>query len=1225
MKKFLITFFFALLLLTAMVMTASAAKTVMVEAEDFEIHSSFELASREDASGGKYLTSLKNNIVADPSIGKLGDAEAEYTVTIPETGSYSIYLRTTCPTYGVGDSFYLCCDTLTYYCGISARDGAFVWGKLTVVKLTEGEHKLRLYSREKGGSVDKIVFTTDPFFVPEGLGEAPEKETVLYENGAGDLKSPLPAVVPPNEHPRLMLRRSDLPRIRENLNHPQNKAAYEKVLENAKSTSTGNQASYSAELLEKMQSKAFLYLLNDDEELGRQAVEMVMNHIRKATVSTSSASSDTMRLAGHIVYATSCVYDWCYDLFTPEQREEYIEKAEELMSINFEGGYPHVETENQFTGGHNVENPWWKDTLAFGIAVYDEKPFVYNNVAGMLYMNYIPYCNWYYPTGWMTQGVSTYGDFRYCFETFCSYMLGVWGEKPFVGEGAHETSYKSIYWRRPDGHFIADADGTKTFNGIYNKITMGNYFILGNKYNDPVMKWQYFKNMATSYTNTGYQSVNAVEYLIVNDTSVKLDNTKSLPLTHYYPEPVGNMIARTSWEEGTDSPAVICAMKPMGTDFSQHQHKEVGNFVLYYKGMLALDSGAYETQGYVKEDGTSVPASQWGSAHYMHYLDRPIAHNILSIYDPNDSTEIASGGQRIGTYDDSTYKTITEVMNGENKVSENIGYDYGPDRNEPEYSYLEADLTCGYRSDRVKDYSRSYMFLNLFDDEIPAALIVYDRMEATDASLQKSWLLHSQEEPKVEGNKITIDRTEIHNNGRLTDTVLMPEKTVIDKVGGSGMEYWNGVANYEIYRQPEGDESGTWRIELKPAEKKEKDYFLNVMQVSEPDDSIVHHEVTSNEQGEFIGIFIADRAVFMKKDKGTVYMDFSLTADGNDNEEISYIITDLAEGMWTVTDANGKEIYSEAISGEHGVLRFRATPGTYKMHWKFAYGIKAKDFDILGDAVQLDYTPVDIFANDKSYVGRGRDEDGVVFLSLDKFTELTNRASFTVDGNSFYAKGGYGEIEGTIGSADVKVNGEKRTLLMPVMEFDGKVYIPLDECLSDVYEFVSEYDSLTHILYFRGGYYMVPGADVEIVNVEERNRADIITSTCSKMDTINNAPNASIDNSFSSYWCAIGDNEWIMYELADEYEITGVGTAWLNGTKRAEHYALFLSDDGENWKEMWRGDASGHSDRIEDVMFDKPTKARYLKIECYGNTDGNKNSLLETYIYCTEKIPYYEK
>lgn len=1226
MKKFLITFFFALLMLTATTITASA-ETVMVEAEDFEIHSSFELASRDDASGGKYITSLTNHVLTDPTMAKLGEVNAETTINIPKTGTYTIYLRVTCPTYGIGDSVYFSCDTMLYYCGISAYNNEFVWSKVTVYKFTEGEHTIRLYSRESGGSVDKIVITSDPFFVPEGFGEAPENETVLYENGQGDIRAPLPAVVPPaNEHPRLLVRSSDLPRIRENLNHPQNKAAYERVLEKAQSKSTGDQRSYSADLLEIMQSKAFLYIVNGDEEKGKEAVDMVMNHIRKATVTTSAADSSTMRFAGHIVFATSCVYDWCYDLFTPEQRQEYIEKAEDLITINFEGGYPHVETKDQFTGGHNVENPWYKDVLAFGVAVYDEKPFVYNNVAGTLNMNYIPFLNWYYPTHWMPQGVSTYGDFRYSFEIFCAYIFDALGQKPFVGEGAHYSAYKSIYWRRPDGAYIPDADCAKVYNNVYTKNANGNYFLLGNMFKDPIMKWQYYKNKGSDdYFNQSYTGVNAPEYLIMNDTTVELDNTKSLPLTKYYPSPVGNMIARTSWEEGADSPAVICAMKPMGTHFSQHQHMEVGNFVLYYKGMLALDSGTYESPAYVKADGTSVSGSYWGSSHYVHYMSRPIAHNILEVYDANNPSEIAGGGQRIGDYDTGSFKTISKVMNGENKVAENIGYDYGPDKNEPEYSYLEADLTCGYRSDRVKDYTRSYMFLNLFDDEIPAALIVYDRMEATEASLQKSWLLHSQEEPKIEGNKITIDRTEIHNNGRLTDTVLMPEKTVIDKVGGEGMEYWNGVANYEIYRQPEGDESGTWRIEIKPAEKRTKDYFLNVIQVSDPDDSIEHHEVTSNEQSDFIGIFIADRAVFMKKDKGSVYMDFTVTAEENGNEEISYIITDLAEGKWIVTDLDGKEIYSEAISGEHGVLRFRTAPGTYNVHWEFAEGIEPKNFDIIGDAVDLGYTPVDIFVNNKNYNGRGRIEDGTIFVSIDDFTELTNRASFTVDGDRFFAKGGYGEIEGKIGSTTVKVNGEEQTLSAAPFEYEGKIYLPLDECLHQVYEFVSEYDDLTYILYFRGGYYMVPGADVEIVNSEERNRADIITATCSGIDAVGNEPYASIDNNMNTYWCSGGYDEWIIYELADEYEITGVGTAWLNGTKRQEHYALFVSEDGEKWTEMWRGDASGNSSEIEDVMFNKPAKARYLKIECYGNTAGQMNSLLETHIYCTEKIPYYEK
>lgn len=81
--------------------------------------------------------------------------------------------------------------------------------------------------------------------------------------------------------------------------------------------------------------------------------------------------------------------------------------------------------------------------------------------------------------------------------------------------------------------------------------------------------------------------------------------------------------------------------------------------------------------------------------------------------------QMADNGWKPGAASSPT--TFEEYKAGSNKTGEIIGYDYGPDKVQPEYSYIEGDLTEGYRNDRVSDYSRSFMFLNLEDKEIPAA------------------------------------------------------------------------------------------------------------------------------------------------------------------------------------------------------------------------------------------------------------------------------------------------------------------------------------------------------------------------------------------------------------------------------------------------------------------------------------------------------------------------
>lgn len=71
--------------------------------------------------------------------------------------------------------------------------------------------------------------------------------------------------------------------------------------------------------------------------------------------------------------------------------------------------------------------------------------------------------------------------------------------------------------------------------------------------------------------------------------------------------------------------------------FANHHHLDAGHFQLYYKGILANDSGRY--QGY-------------GTDQDMAYNKRSIAHNTITVYDPNEvggyyNMKTNDGGQEV--------------------------------------------------------------------------------------------------------------------------------------------------------------------------------------------------------------------------------------------------------------------------------------------------------------------------------------------------------------------------------------------------------------------------------------------------------------------------------------------------------------------------------------------------------------------------------------------------
>lgn len=248
----------------------------------------------------------------------------------------------------------------------------------------------------------------------------------------------------------------------------------------------------------------------------------------------------------------------------------------------------------------------------------------------------------------------------------------------------------------------------------------------------------------------------------------------------------------------------------------------------------AIDSGLYT--------GSS---GRYGSPHCRNYYWRTIAHNCLLVRDGGEDFGASrgygnDGGQRVanGRNEPKTLEALLDPENGY-RTGSVLARGFGPDPQAPAYTHLTSDITAAY-SGKVKQVVRSFVFLNLFDKQAPAALVVFDRVVASDPRFEKAWLLHTLEEPEIDGRRVLVDRKEHGERGRLILTSLLPSepRLKINKIGGPGNEYRVGGENYA--NDPESGrndrssrETGDWRIELVPAEAKETDLLLNVMQVTD--------------------------------------------------------------------------------------------------------------------------------------------------------------------------------------------------------------------------------------------------------------------------------------------------------------------------------------------------------------------------------------------------------
>lgn len=728
----------------------------------------------------------------------------------------------------------------------------------------------------------------------------------------------LPLPVPPPGHPRLYFTKKDIQPLNEKWQSPLLNACVEKIKAAAAYSTDGilkgegEKPNLDARVYNAIEAKAFLYVLQNGEASGRDAIAALLNFY--ATVKFDPAKQDVCREIGRTIVTGAIVYDWCYPLLTTGQKQVLIDRMEALATL-LEVRWPYL-VQGSVTG-HGTEAQLSRDMLSCGIATYNEKPGIYNRVAGRILTEFAPARKFFYPAAYHHQG-DAYGPYRFQWDVWAMLLFDRMGYPNLFGTDMAKPPYYFIYGRRPDGQLFRNGDDfleLSTPFGRYWSIGGSMEAYAGSYFKDPVLI-----NEALKEGGIGKGGDYLFDFLFF-DPAVQPSSKAALPLTKYFTEPFGAMTARTGWDEGLTASTAVAEMKIGVYNFVNHQHLDAGSFQLYYKGPLAVQSGIYQgkTGGY-------------GSEHFKNYSQRTVAHNAMLVYDPAQKflfgkQEIANDGGQPYPANGTETKTIEEIKAGY-KTGEELAHSFGPDATAPDYSYLKGELALAY-GPKVKSFQRSFVFLNLKDGTVPAALIVFDRVTAADKNFKKTWLLHCVEEPAINGNVSVAKRTEKGYGGQLQNTTLLPsaDNLSIQKIGGAGNEFNVGGINYPqspANRQNSVD-SAVWRIEVSPKTASATDLFLNVMQVADAD----RHELLKVEKVEgvdFTGARIGDRTVLFSKTGEAITKAATLTLDG----ESTVLITDVGEGEWTIKDKEGKSTKSR-VRKEERVIYIRLKAGTYRL------------------------------------------------------------------------------------------------------------------------------------------------------------------------------------------------------------------------------------------------------------------------------------------------------
>jgi hypothetical protein len=292
-----------------------------------------------------------------------------------------------------------------------------------------------------------------------------------------------------------------------------------------------------------------------------------------------------------------------------------------------------------------------------------------------------------------------------------------------------------------------------------------------------------------------------------------------------------HIVLRNGWNEDSTMITILG-----GDHFTDHQHFDKGHFLVYHRGGLAVDSGAY--------DGMYRPGE-----HPNEYAQRTLAHNCLLIHDPDQvfpKGYTNEGGQQVirGGQHHEDWREYVAHRRGEGlDTADVLAFDHV----QADFSYVRLDLQRAY-GEKVRSYDRQFVYL-------PKAgvLLVYDRVVARRPEFEQRWLLHFQDAPIVDGRppepgdvayasparvemqrqgRLDLGGRSFAYDGRLIVRTLVPASHVTRIVGGAGYEFWQPFEkrNYPPRRERETAdvrESGRWRMEVSPSEPHAEQNFLH--------------------------------------------------------------------------------------------------------------------------------------------------------------------------------------------------------------------------------------------------------------------------------------------------------------------------------------------------------------------------------------------------------------
>ena len=601
----------------------------------------------------------------------------------------------------------------------------------------------------------------------------------------------------PKTHPRIFIRgQKDLDDIRARIRtNPNVGRAYSYVLAYAK-TDQYYRNLWVAPL--QLQAKVLAYRLEDKDPQIKKHCLAIMDYL----VQTRGNSWVWPRMAKGLAMA----YDWMYDDLTPDQRKLYGERAVYCAQQCYRS-WRHSDFNNHIYLEYGP-------VLYVGVGLYGDgiddasTRRMTLDALELLYKHFLPahdYVNMG-DGGWQ-ESMGYHAFFTYEFAQVVELWANATGEDIWKSfSGLDGEAYYQVYNLRPfDKHRVNVADNGDA--GAADSQVLAYLPLVSRRRHDGLARawsdWMVSQMELESKAGEAraLDGHKFFPYVLWYDPTVPAVEPESLPLAHVF-RGYGWVPMRSSWKDDATFALFVCSPNWYGG----HQHCDNNSFVIHKYAPLALDTGSYDT----------------GSGHRGNYYARTIAHNTITVFDPDEKftggTWGVSSAEAVSNDGGQVYMTapqfVSEVGPGSRfDRSRLLAYEVTD-----QYTYTAGDATKAYSGHKLREFTRAFLHLR------PDIFVVFDRVESTRPEFKKRWLLHTQTEPGTDGQTFTV----VNGPGKLWGRTLLPQTVQYESVGGEGKEFWVDGKNWPPPKGVKPD-TGRWRLEVSPAQPATRDYFLHVL------------------------------------------------------------------------------------------------------------------------------------------------------------------------------------------------------------------------------------------------------------------------------------------------------------------------------------------------------------------------------------------------------------